>query len=433
MAVSKQADIQEMLQRNHEFLADSLQDLKFAPVMALMKKVKGDTRWKDARNMVKYYGVEIVPEGVSGPITEAAPQFHAPEAGDAMELEMSPVIMSGTLGFSGKQKMQLDSMDTAHAQLRIAKRLTRFAQRERYKMSRYAVGSGTTFVAAATCAFLPTKGDVLTAYQANGGTSANNDERLKAEADTGTGYIGSTNVKVRNIKPETNEIELSLGSTWTDDVVLVNAKGSTEDFPMGLQNHLDNVSDTDFMWDTEDGTTCDHDDVYLGGTRSSVVELECQTYNADGALMDLDEVSNMIARCEAQDPSVIQRMVMLYNPKMRRKLVESFQGGARFESKKVHLVGGDLTLPVIVGAGSGDLPTIADYGIPNGKAVILDTGKGRQFKVGGKWLNNGQLAMLPQASVALHQWEYAAYYLYAWNSGWFFPCTSCVGYGFDDN
>lgn len=443
MAVSKMADIQELLPKVHELLEKAIADVKYEKILALAEQVPMDGDPWDSRNMIKYYGVETLPEGAYGPITEAAPAFHDPQAGDAIEPFMSPLVMSGTLGWSLQQKMQAESADSKHSLLKIAKRMLGFARRIRKVNAKLFLGRGdgvvaranaastndTTFEAAANGPFFPVRGMRLKGYSLPAGET--NDERLKTRSDTGTGYMGDTIEQVIGINPEATQptITLKTTSAWRDDAVLVIADGATNSFPSGLQNHLDAPTrDSSMTWDSEDGSSTDHTDTYLGLARSSNPDLECQTYNVAAAI-STSVLAKAVAICEAQG-ALASDLVLMLNPFQIRKLQDTFQGGTRFESKKVFLakVGVD-NFPVLTGEGYGDLKTIQDYGIPRDKGILVDRNRLKQFRTKIQWIDGGKLQLVSQSSTANHQAEWHSYLVMLWQSGLFLPVSSLVMYG----
>jgi hypothetical protein len=441
MAVSKKADIQELLPRVHKLLEDAIASPKYEKILALAEQVDMEDKWEGSRNMTKYFGMEVLPEGAYGPITESTPTLHSARAGDAIEINMSPVLMAGTLGWSHDQKKQAESADSEHAVLKIGKRMLNFARRIRKVNAKIFLGRGdgviaranaaasntTTFAAAANGPFFPTRGMHLKGYKLEAGGT--NSERLKAQSDTGTSYVGDTITQVKGIRPEATNptITLSVAAAWSDDTLLVLADGSTATFPNGIQNHLDApTGDSSMVWDAEDGTTCDHTDIYLGGTRSAQPDLECQTYDVSAAI-STEVVAKAVAICEAQGAEV-DDLVMLINPIKQRALQDTFQGGVRYDTKTVHLAAAAVkNVKVLTGEGYGDLKVIPDYGIPRDKFVLLDTKRLKQFRTKIEWFENGKLYLQPSGSTG-HNAVWLSYLSLYWNSGLFAPLSSLVAY-----
>ncbi len=117
----------ELVGSSSTSIEDAISNAKYDKILALAAKVPIEEKWKGSRNMTKYFGVETIPEGAEGPITEAAPALHQPRGvrallgGDQVQgaelvvvAEAAPVRerlveLEHLLGLEGRAKLGHDS------------------------------------------------------------------------------------------------------------------------------------------------------------------------------------------------------------------------------------------------------------------------------------------------------------------------------------
>lgn len=453
MTISRMAAVQELTKYSWQALK-MLGDPGNQWTLGLLKQVQTVNDPLQGRNRRAYWSYEQIPQSSSGPFSETSPAFAAANDEEAVELQMSPVDMQRTCGMSWARFEQMKKMSSDQRALSFAKFMTAQMNAEKAKMvNQFEGGRGdnvgcrafsvlaatsTTFLCAPQVPILFQRGDAVSAYQNPDGET--NDERLLSEADTGTNYIGSSNVRIVAVSREgdTPSVTLSTASTWKDDTLLVWASNPTLAAPYGIPNHLDNVSEGTFKWDSEDGTSSDHLDVYFGGTRSSNNDLECWVHNAATAELDIPMFSTGMAKSidgNQGDPAVIDETVVFMNPRQWRRFVKQSLGAVRLATSKLFLPGTGKTMnvPTLTGKGVKDMPIRTTYNIPDGFVAFLHHTRLRKVYSEPTWIEgtDGVWHLLPQASVAGHQAEYQAYMAYTLQTGLFLPRSSGVIYGLD--
>lgn len=449
MTISKLADVQEELRYAHEVLP-MLGDPGKRWTLGLWKKVELNNDQLTGRNRKAYWAYEKYGQSAGGPFSEATPAFASANAEDAAELEMSPVDMQRTIGLSWQRLQQLRQMEGKQKRLTLAKLINDALNAEKGKIEAMFEGgrgdnivarafestSGATFKCAPQVPILCQRGDELTGYKVSSGET--NDERLRAQADTGTSHVGATNVRVLRVTldGDTPQITFTASATWYDDCLLAWAGNPTLDAPNGLPVYLDNVSEGTFKWDSEDGTSSDHADTYYGATRSSNPDAECWVHNCQTADLDIPLFSTAMAKCldgNQGDPSVMNELVVFMNPRMWRRFVKTSLGAVRLTTSKLFLPGNSgeqMTVPTLTGKGVQDMPIRLTYRIPDGFVSFVHYTKLRKVQTDPTWIpgNDGIWHLLPQASVAGYQAQFEAYLAYSIQGGLFLPPSSGVLY-----
>jgi hypothetical protein len=453
MTISRLAAVQELTKYSWAALK-MLGDPGKRWTLGLLKRVKTVNDPLRGRNRKAYWSYEQYPQAAGGPFSESSNAFASANDEEAVELQMSPVDMHRTCGMSWQRFEQMKKMDSDQRALNFAKFMTAQMNAEKTKMVNMFEGGrgdnvgarafeGKTSAVSATfkCApqvpILFQRGDIVDAFNTTGET---NDERLRGQDDTGNHYIGSTHQRVLNVTRDADTPSITLGSacSWTDDVVLTWATNPTLDAPYGIPNHLDNVSDGTFKWDSEDGTSSDHLDVYFGGTRSSNTDLECWVHNAETAELDIPLFSTGMAKSidgNEGDPSVIDETVVFMNPRQWRRFVKQSLGAVRLTTSKLFLPGSGKTMnvPTLTGKGVKDMPIRTTYNIPDGFVAFLHHTRLRKVYSEPTWIEGteGVWHLLPQASVAGHQGDFQAYLAYTLQTGLFLPRSSGVIWNLD--
>jgi hypothetical protein len=422
--------------------------------LALHKKVETNNDPLTGRNRKAYWSYEQYPQSSSGPFSESTPAFASANAEEAVELQMVPADMQRTIGLSLQKKQQLERMDSKRKELSMAKLVSGAIAAEKRKMVKqfeggrgdnvgaraFAAGAGSTqFKCDPGVPILFQRGDEVLAYKADAGDAAG--ERNRGQADTGTLYMGATSRRIVNIKRDgdTPEMTLSSAASWSDDAVLVWKSNPTLDAPYGLPDMLDNVNDGTFQWDFDDSTSCDHRDVYHGGTRSSNNDLDCWVYNAGTAELDLALFSTGMALSidgNEGDPTVANDLVVFMNPRQWRRFVKQSMGAVRLTTKTLFLPGSSTrkyTVPMLTGQGVQEVMIRTTYNIPDGFVSYVDHKKLRKVQTEASFLpgTDGIWHLLNQASASGYQAQYEAYLVYTLQHGLFLPRSSGNIYSLD--
>lgn len=436
MAAVTMADVSELIEATHKVLDGLIGDVTFEKELALFREVKAEKQFLQGRDWKQYYGVSVVDQGNFQPGTEGG-VLPAAQAGDAVELMMQPVDMDFVLGWTLKQIKQMQKLGEKGAKLSLAAEYAKQARTMRRRMmcffygdgrgvlARALTGTGTTIIACdSDVPILCQKGDYIAAFTDRGcGTLS-------------SGTLGTAPVKVRKISRKNNTITLNASKTWTSGEVISYASSSgvaTTPCPMGLQSWLDDGTST-LLWDDASaaaysnyGITGDVPATYLNKNRTDVPEL--LPVMTDNSASALDLALFIDGFMEAEDAGARPEDIVVILPADQRKvLVETLQGGVRFDSDMIPLPGSQMKLPALTGTGKTNIAVLPTRLIRQDTLAYLDKSKLRKIAVQGEYIRQGGgiLHQIVDQATGRYKKEFAAFYVAHWNMGLFFPDTSHV-------
>lgn len=283
---------------------------------------------------------------------------------------------------------------------------------------------------------LAVEGDFLTAFKQSG---SDGDERGMASTDaTSASFLGhgSHARRVTQIDPENNKVYFDGRVGCSDDAVacIRGTSSTNKTYPMGLQGHVDDVSDASFKWDADDNATYDKVDTYMALARSTAAyrKLNALTYNVNGAI-SISALRTISALGCAQGVKPNEQ-IMIMHPKMFKRIQDLFMGALVLTpSLSVQFPGGKMDLPVMTVGGLVQMPVIVTYRVRDGVIVCLSRNKNDWTHYtdgrGVEWVTQGNSRVLLKPGSTEFTHQYRSYAVVRWETACLRPFRQVVGYG----
>lgn len=420
------SDLQHALAENTDHMGVYISMADEHPMMGIWQKQK--PKEVEGRGLIWYSPAQVRGRGRSKQIAEGGD--YGP-GGTHKEIRpyITPKLFDLTVEFTLHETQAMGGRHKDSNQLSTAQIIQKELDLEKGRMFRRFLGRDDGVVARADTAgtnsstlnssipVLALPGDFVRAYT---GTAEERDLGV-SDANFGTTAVVVDNV-VWDDDTYEGKIEFAATQSWTDDAVIVYAEHTSARAAInGIFANIDSVKDSSFTgYDADDSAAYDHVDTYMSLDRASNSWLNANTLNVSSAPLQLYHISRAVGKARQYGAST-EQLVLIINPETYGKFAETYEG-MMSRGEQLTLPGGTYRVPILTGAGAGQIGVVETYGCPKSIALLVDPSTFyRIFDIVG-WDTDGGSRGVLKAQTASSGQGYAAKKVGNYN---FFDGSAC--------